>query len=80
MLVAEKLASSIMTDVQSVLREFRKEVNSVLTLMVIQVLEFSWEGYKIRQVFGYKSILQKENIVFCGKFSKIGHLLENNVF
>ena len=26
MLVAEKLASSIMTDVQSVLREFRKEV------------------------------------------------------
>ena len=35
MLVAEKLASSIMTDVQSVLREFRKEVNSVLTLMVI---------------------------------------------
>ena len=25
MLVAEKLASSIMTDVQSVLREFRKE-------------------------------------------------------
>jgi len=28
MLVAEKLASSIMTDVQSVLREFRKEDNS----------------------------------------------------
>ena len=27
MLVAEKLASSIMTDVQSVLREFRKEEN-----------------------------------------------------
>ena len=35
MLVAEKLASSIMTDVQSVLREFRKEVCSVLTLMVL---------------------------------------------
>ena len=48
MLVAEKLASSIMTDVQSVLREFRKEVNSVLTLMVILVVEFSWEGYTIR--------------------------------
>ena len=29
MLVAEKLASSIMTDVQSVLREFRKEDNNI---------------------------------------------------
>jgi hypothetical protein len=32
---------------------------------VISVVEFSREGYKIRKVFGYKSIFQKETIVFC---------------
>ena len=32
---------------------------------VISVVEFPREGYKIRKVFGYKSIFQKETIVFC---------------
>ena len=31
---------------------------------VILVVEFPREGYRIRQVFGYKSIFQKETIVF----------------
>ena len=31
---------------------------------VISVVEFPREAYKIRKVFGYKSIFRKENIVF----------------
>ena len=37
----------------------------VQRLMAIPVVEFSREGYKIRMVFGSKSIFQKEIIVFC---------------
>ena len=33
--------------------------------MAILVVEFSREGYKIRKVFGYKLIFQKETKVLC---------------
>ena len=33
--------------------------------MVIRVVEFQRKGYKIRKVFGQKSIPSKETILFC---------------
>ena len=33
--------------------------------IVISGVEFPREGYKIRKVFGYKSIFQKETVEFC---------------
>ena len=35
------------------------------SIMVIWVVEFSREGYKIRNILGQKSISSKEIIVFC---------------
>ena len=53
--------------------------------MVIWVVEFASERYKIRKIFGQKSISSKEIIVFCeltswrivknwASFKKIKHL------
>ena len=38
---------------------------AVRNIMIIWVVEFSREGYKIRKIFGQKSISSKEIIVFC---------------
>ena len=37
----------------------------LLNGLVIWVVEFSREGYKIKRIFGQKSISSKEIIVFC---------------
>ena len=36
-----------------------------MSLMVIQVVKFSWKGQKIKQIFGQKQISSKKIIVFC---------------
>jgi hypothetical protein len=36
----------------------------IIWIMVILVVEFSREGYKIRKIFAYKSTYQKEIIEF----------------
>ena len=43
----------------------KEVVNFTLCIMVIGVVEFSREGYKIRKIFGQKSISSKEIILFC---------------
>ena len=52
--------------------------------MVIWVVEFSGEGYKIRKISGQKSISSKEIIVLCllpvvASRQKLGIILEKKV-
>ena len=48
-------------------------------ILVLQVDEFSREGYKIRYIFGQKSTYSKEIIVVSSRL-KLGIILENKEF
>ena len=48
-----------------ILGSIPQSLSSFVNIMVIWVVEFSREGYKIRLIFNQKSISSKEIIVFC---------------